>query len=102
MPPRSTPPSRYLIKSVVHASEVLCAFQLPGEVLRLKDVAERTGLRKAMCFRFLFTLHECGFLDKIEGCKMLLRAEPYVVAGVGYRLKKTSSVHRISYSVMGT
>jgi ribose transport system substrate-binding protein len=54
-----------LIKSVVHASEVLSAFQSPGEVLRLKDVADRTGLKKAMCFRFLFTLHECGFLDKV-------------------------------------
>jgi len=25
----------------------------------------RTGLQKAMCFRLLYTLHECGFVEKI-------------------------------------
>jgi ribose transport system substrate-binding protein len=60
-----TAPQRYLVKSLVHATEVLAAFHLPGEVLRLRDVVERTGFNKAMCFRFLYTLHECGFLEKV-------------------------------------
>jgi ribose transport system substrate-binding protein len=34
-------------------------------VLRLRDVVERTGFSKGTCFRFLYTLHECGFLDKV-------------------------------------
>ena len=58
------PQSRYLIKSVVRASKVLSAFQSPGEVLRLRDVAERTGFNRAMCFRFVYTLSKCGFLEK--------------------------------------
>lgn len=57
--------NRYMVKSLVHASQVLGCFGGPGEVLRLRDVVARTGLQKGMCFRLLYTLHECGFLDKI-------------------------------------
>src|SRR6185295_17100196 len=57
--------SRYIIKSLVHASEVLSAFRTEGEVLRLRDVVARTGFNKGMCFRILYTLHSCGFLEKV-------------------------------------
>lgn len=57
--------SRYIVKSIVHASAVLSAFQTPGEVLRLRDVVSRSGLKKGMCFRLLYTMHECGLLDKV-------------------------------------
>ena len=57
--------SRYLVKSLVHASRVLEAFQSAGDVLRLRDVVARTGFNKGMCFRLLYTLHQCGFLDKV-------------------------------------
>src|SRR6476659_3936183 len=57
--------SRYLVKSLVHASRVLEAFQSAGDVLRLRDVVTRTGFHKGMCFRLLYTLHQCGFLDKV-------------------------------------
>lgn len=56
---------RYLVKSLVHASRVLEAFQSAGDVLRLRDVVARTGFNKGMCFRLLYTLHQCGFLDKV-------------------------------------
>jgi len=57
--------SRYIVKSLVHAAEVLGAFHSEGEVLRLRDVAARTGYHKVMCFRLLYTLHACGFLEKV-------------------------------------
>src|ERR1017187_221801 len=57
--------NRYLVKSLVHASRVLEAFQSSGDVLRLRDVGKRTGFNKGMCFPFLYTLHQCGFLDKV-------------------------------------
>ena len=57
--------SRYIVKSLVHASEVLAAFRSEGEVLRLRDVVARTGFNKGMCFRLLYTLHSCGFLEKV-------------------------------------
>jgi ribose transport system substrate-binding protein len=57
--------NRYLVKSLVHASEVLASFRSPGEVLRLRDVVSRTGFNKGMCFRLLYTLHQCGFVEKL-------------------------------------
>ena len=57
--------SRYVVKSLVHASEILTAFQSRGEVLRLKDIVSRTGFNKGMCFRLLYTLHMCGFVEKV-------------------------------------
>jgi ribose transport system substrate-binding protein len=57
--------SRYIVKSLVHASQVLTAFRSEGEVLRLRDVVARTGYNKVMCFRILYTLHTCGFLEKV-------------------------------------
>src|SRR5260370_3234909 len=57
--------SRYLVKSLVHVSRVLEAFQSAGDVLRLRDVVKGTGYNKGMCFRLLYTLHQCGFLDKV-------------------------------------
>jgi ribose transport system substrate-binding protein len=57
--------SRYVIKSVIHASRVLEAFESAGDILRLRDVVARTGFNKGMCFRLLYTLHQCGFLEKV-------------------------------------
>jgi ribose transport system substrate-binding protein len=72
---RRSPDDVYLIKSVVHASEVLNAFQHMGDSLRLRDVVDRTGFGKGMCFRLLHTLHHCGFLEKTEGARYRLTAE---------------------------
>ncbi len=59
-------PSRdkYLIQSIVSAADLLKTFQHPGEVLRLKQMVERTGFTKAKTFRLLFTLERCGFVEK--------------------------------------
>jgi len=54
-----------MVKSLVHASRILESFQSAGDVLRLRDVVARTGFNKGMCFRLLYTLHQCGFLDKV-------------------------------------
>jgi len=67
--------SRYTVKSLVHASRVLEAFASPGDVLRLRDVVERTCFNKGMCFRLLYTLHQCGFLDKVGENHYRLAAE---------------------------
>lgn len=54
----------YLIKSVVHASRLIGAFQAPGEVLRLADLVDRTSLSRGIVFRLLYTLERCGAIDK--------------------------------------
>lgn len=75
-PTHERPHRAYLIKSLVHAAEVLRAFQDPGETLRLRDVVSRTGLTKALCFRVLYSLHWCGFLEKAGDNQFRLTAGP--------------------------
>src|SRR5262245_31472293 len=36
---------------------------------------DRTRFSKGMCFRLLYTLHHCGFLEKVEGNRYRLAAE---------------------------
>ena len=54
----------YLIKSVVHSSQLLAAFQSPGEALTLREIVARSGLPKSMAFRLLYTLERCGMVEK--------------------------------------
>jgi ribose transport system substrate-binding protein len=72
---RRTRQDAYVVKSLVHATQVLWAFQSPGEVLRLRDVMDRTRFGKGMCFRLLYTLHHCGFVDKVDGNRYRLVSE---------------------------
>jgi len=72
---KSSNHNRYIVKSLVHASRVLEAFRTPKDVLRLRDVVERTNFNKGMCFRLLYTLHQCGFLDKVGENHYRLAAE---------------------------
>ena len=89
-PSRPAALDRYLVKSLVHASEILWAFQHTGEALRLRDVMDRTGFGKGMCFRLLFTLRHCGFLEKVENNRYRLTSEA--------RRRKH---HRIGYAAQG-
>jgi ribose transport system substrate-binding protein len=56
---------RYLVKSIVHSSQLLTAFRSSGEALSLKEIAARSGLPKTMAFRLLYTLDRCGMVDKV-------------------------------------
>ena len=55
--------------------EILDAFESSGEVLRLRDVVQRTGFSKGMCFRLLHTLHHCGFIEKVDELRFRMTAE---------------------------
>jgi ribose transport system substrate-binding protein len=87
---RTSNHSRYLVKSIVHASRLLEAFQSSGDVLRLRDVVARTGFNKGMCFRLLYTLHQCGFLDKVGANHYRLVSEV-----------KRRRLYRIGYAAQG-
>src|SRR5262245_27538888 len=79
--PRGTPEmprrlhDRYLVLSIVHATALLDAFRSPGEVLRLRDLVDRTRFNKGMCFRLLYTLHHCGFVEKVDGRRYRLTSQ---------------------------
>jgi ribose transport system substrate-binding protein len=80
----------YIVQSVVHAARILNAFQSRGEALRLRDVTERTGLGKGLCFRLLHTLRHCGLLEKVDETRYRLTAEVQ-------RRKR----YRIGYAALG-
>ena len=63
----STVPIRdpYLVKSVVHSSQLLAAFHTSGEALPLREISVRSGLPKTMVFRLLYTLIKCGMVEKV-------------------------------------
>src|SRR4051794_11009411 len=63
----SKPPARdpYLVKSVVHSSQLLSAFRTSGEALPLREITARSGLPKSMAFRLLYTLERCGMVEKV-------------------------------------
>jgi ribose transport system substrate-binding protein len=60
---------------VVHAAQVLRAFQTSGETLRLRDVVQRTGFGKGLCFRLLHTLHHIGLVEKVDATRYRLTSE---------------------------
>lgn len=72
MAERSAP---YVVQSVVHATQILRAFQSRGETLRLRDVVQRTGFTKGLCFRLLHTLRHCGLVEKVDETHYRLTSE---------------------------
>lgn len=57
--------SRYSIESVARACTVLQCFRNPEEILRLRDLVQRSGLNKTTVFRLLSTLRQAGFVEPI-------------------------------------
>ena len=81
----------YLVKSVVHCSKLLSAFQTAGEALSLKEISARCGLPKTMVFRLLYTFEKCGMVQKLG--KNLYQS---CVCPLKHRL------YRIGYAAQGT
>ena len=81
----------YLVKSLVHASEILWSFHHPGEGLRLRDVMERTGFGKGMCFRLLYTLRHLGFIEKLDNNRYRLTSRHPPPADAPYRLRRAGA-----------
>ncbi len=65
MNPESSVRDPYLVKSVMHSSQLLCAFRVAGEALPLREISKRSNLPKTMAFRLLYTLEKCGMVEKV-------------------------------------
>ncbi len=98
--PRSRDP--YLVKSILHSSQLLTAFRSPGEALPLKEVVKRSGLPKTMAFRLLYTLEKCGMVEKVsenlyQSClrpwKQRLYRLGYAAQGTDYQFSKEVSAN---------
>src|SRR6516225_3237702 len=100
MPTTAQTRDPYLVKAVVHAAQLLTAFQTSGEALSLKDVSARSGLPKTMVFRLLYTLEKCGLVQKpgenlYQSCvyplKRRLYRLGYAAQGTDYQFSKEVS-----------
>ncbi len=56
----------YQIEAVRRACELLKAFAAETEVLRLRDLVNRTGINTTTAFRLIHTLEQQGFIEKIR------------------------------------
>jgi len=92
---------RYLVKSIVHSTQVLTAFQSSGECLSLREIVARSGLPKTMAFRLLYTLEKCGMIDKVGDNLYQSRLSPlrkrlfrigYAAQGTDYQFSKDVSL----------
>lgn len=66
--PRSAarPRESYGIDAIARACKVLKSFRRDGEVLRLRDVVQRTDLNRTTAFRILCTLEQEEMIDRLE------------------------------------
>jgi ribose transport system substrate-binding protein len=100
MSPAALSRDRYLVKSIVHSSQLLSAFHSPGEALPLKEISARCSLPKTMVFRLLYTLEKCGMIDKVgqnlyQSCvrpwKQRLYRLGYAAQGTDYQFSREVS-----------
>ena len=91
MSPAAQTRDRYLVKSLVHSSQLLSAFHSPGEALPLKEICARCGLPKTMAFRLLYTLEKCGMIDKVGQNLYQSRVRPW-----------RQRLYRLGYAAQGT
>jgi ribose transport system substrate-binding protein len=91
MSPNVPSRDRYLVKSIVHSSQLLSAFRSSGEALPLKEIAGRCGLPKTMVFRLLYTLEKCGMVDKLGQNLYQSRVRPW-----------KQRLYRLGYAAQGT
>src|SRR6059058_331120 len=91
MSPNAPSRDRYLVKSIVHSSQLLTTFRSPGEALPLKEIAARCGLPKTMVFRLLYTLEKCGMVDKLGQNLYQSRVRPW-----------KPRLYRLGYAAQGT
>ncbi len=93
MSPKAPVRDPYLVKSVVHSSQVLSAFRSSGEALPLREVAVRSGLPKSMAFRLLYTLERCGLVEKVGEnlYRSALRTFKQKLYRLGYAAQGTDS-----------
>src|SRR5215471_17920910 len=97
---RTNPTDRYLVKSVMHAAQLLSAFRSTGEALPLREIAARSNLPKSMTFRLLYTLERCGMIEKAGENLYRSRVGPfrqrpfrlgYAAQGTDYQFSKAVS-----------
>lgn len=79
-----------LVKSILHAAQVLRSFKFSGEMLPLAVITARCGLPKTMVFRMLYTMERAGMVEKVSANSYRSSLRP---------LKE--KVYRLGYAAQG-
>ena len=71
-----TGPQPYVVEAVKRACDLLAAFRIEGETLRLTDLANRAALSRATAFRILYTLQQGGLVERVGNKAYRCKVKP--------------------------
>lgn len=86
----------YTVHAVIRMAAILKAFSSPNEILALRCVQGRTGMKKNTAFRMLETLVEAGLLERTE--RQGYRSRVKVVGSKQYRIGYASQSPLLPYT----
>ena len=86
-------PDQDSVESVLRACQILQAFRDDAELLRLRDVVERTSLSKTTAFRLLATLQTGGMLERAGPAHFRRKFRPveHAAIRIGFAAQASSS-----------
>lgn len=90
---------QYVVETLWRACDTIEAFETDGEILRLRDVADRTGLSPPTVFRLLHTLELRGFMERVDRNRYRLRIRPIKRGKYRFGYAAESSQHAFSRAV---
>lgn len=86
-----------MIRAVERALAIFDAFDREHQSLTLQEIGDRIGMPKATTFRLVNTLHNSGFLVRLEGQRYSLSLKVVRLAGL---VRSTISVREIARPTM--
>ncbi len=86
-----------MIRAVERALAIFDAFDVTHQSLTLQEIGDRIGMPKATTFRLVNTLHNSGFLLRLEGQRYSLSLKVVRLAGL---VRSTISVRDIARPTM--
>ena len=80
------------VQAVLRACSILRAFRYNSELLRLRDLVERTGLSKTTVYRLLQTLEQGGLVERADryAYRVLLSPHRKAELRIGYAAQTTA------------
>jgi ribose transport system substrate-binding protein len=90
---------QYVVETLWRACDTIEAFETDGELLRLRDVAGRTGLSEPTVFRLLHTLELRGFVERVDRNRYRLRIRPIKRSKYRFGYAAESSQYAFSRAV---
>jgi ribose transport system substrate-binding protein len=93
-------PESGLVEAVLRACDLLRAFRYDGELLRLRDFVQRTGLSKTTTHRLLRTLEKGGLMQRAgaDQYRSMIRTSERQKVRIGFAAQTTTSTFSLEVS----